>query len=314
MVYTEPQRIELEKEFLFSKYITIKRKAELSKTLSLSERQIKIWFQNRRAKDRKTSRKQRMENNVSSTTKSSTIQQQQHQKMLKNEAYSDDEEEDDEEMLDDGHQIDENGSINGDAGENCSSDNSNLDKPDKKTSKNLKRVNNKGKNSLTTPLKTGSSISSGDDENNFNSYNNSYSSYLNNNLSCPVQNSTSTPNTANFTTYLPHTNIYTPLNTATVQQQQQQQPGYQYTFLSDNLNTQQFPQQQQVFPVNSVYNGFNHQSQSPVYAPYPSAQFSYQNDYFLNSQYQNLSANTIVDPQYYHGQNQLLLNGPGSSV
>lgn len=73
VVYTEPQRVELEKEFLYSKYITIKRKSELSLTLSLSERQIKIWFQNRRAKDRKTSRKQRIESNncVSSTTRNS---------------------------------------------------------------------------------------------------------------------------------------------------------------------------------------------------------------------------------------------------
>jgi homeobox protein CDX1/4 len=41
VVYSEPQRVELEKEFLYSKYITIKRKAELSQTLSLSERQVK---------------------------------------------------------------------------------------------------------------------------------------------------------------------------------------------------------------------------------------------------------------------------------
>ncbi|RNA31621.1 homeobox CDX-1 [Brachionus plicatilis] len=81
VVYSEPQRVELEKEFLFSKYITIKRKAELSQVLSLSERQIKIWFQNRRAKERKTNRKQKMsqQENVTSTTKS-----------VKNE-YSDDE-------------------------------------------------------------------------------------------------------------------------------------------------------------------------------------------------------------------------------
>ncbi len=56
----------MEKEFLYSKYITIKRKSELSLTLGLSERQIKIWFQNRRAKDRKTSRKQRTDNNSNS--------------------------------------------------------------------------------------------------------------------------------------------------------------------------------------------------------------------------------------------------------
>jgi hypothetical protein len=64
VVYSEPQRVELEKEFLYSKYITIKRKAELSQTLNLSERQIKIWFQNRRAKERKTNRKMRMENSA----------------------------------------------------------------------------------------------------------------------------------------------------------------------------------------------------------------------------------------------------------
>jgi len=57
VVYNEHQRVELEKEFYHTKYITIKRKSELSQLLCLSERQIKIWFQNRRAKDRKQSRK-----------------------------------------------------------------------------------------------------------------------------------------------------------------------------------------------------------------------------------------------------------------
>ncbi|KYB27874.1 caudal isoform X1 [Tribolium castaneum] len=58
VVYTDLQRIELEKEFTFvSKYITIKRKSELAENLGLSERQIKIWFQNRRAKERKQNKK-----------------------------------------------------------------------------------------------------------------------------------------------------------------------------------------------------------------------------------------------------------------
>uniref|UniRef100_UPI00358F0E22 homeobox protein CDX-1-like isoform X3 n=1 Tax=Myxine glutinosa TaxID=7769 RepID=UPI00358F0E22 len=57
VVYTDHQRLELEKEFHYSRYITIRRKAELAALLGLSERQIKIWFQNRRAKERKLTKK-----------------------------------------------------------------------------------------------------------------------------------------------------------------------------------------------------------------------------------------------------------------
>ncbi|XP_016964276.1 homeotic protein caudal [Drosophila biarmipes] len=57
VVYTDFQRLELEKEYCTSRYITIRRKSELAQTLSLSERQVKIWFQNRRAKERKQNKK-----------------------------------------------------------------------------------------------------------------------------------------------------------------------------------------------------------------------------------------------------------------
>ncbi|KAF7668443.1 hypothetical protein LDENG_00011910 [Lucifuga dentata] len=68
VVYTDQQRLELEKEFQFNRYITIRRKAELSLALSLSERQVKIWFQNRRAKERKINRKKLQHSQQASTT------------------------------------------------------------------------------------------------------------------------------------------------------------------------------------------------------------------------------------------------------
>ncbi|XP_066972483.1 homeobox protein CHOX-CAD-like isoform X1 [Macrobrachium rosenbergii] len=57
VVYSDHQRLELEKEFHYSRYITIRRKSELASMLGLSERQVKIWFQNRRAKERKQMKK-----------------------------------------------------------------------------------------------------------------------------------------------------------------------------------------------------------------------------------------------------------------
>uniref|UniRef100_A0A8C5TD43 Homeobox domain-containing protein n=1 Tax=Malurus cyaneus samueli TaxID=2593467 RepID=A0A8C5TD43_9PASS len=58
VVYTDHQRLELEKEFHYSRYITIRRKAELASNLGLSERQVcENLVQNRRAKERKINKK-----------------------------------------------------------------------------------------------------------------------------------------------------------------------------------------------------------------------------------------------------------------
>ena len=67
MTYHRQQTMVLEAEFRSNRYITKRRRLELQSQIFLTDRQIKIWFQNRRMKEKKEKKRVQEEQELART-------------------------------------------------------------------------------------------------------------------------------------------------------------------------------------------------------------------------------------------------------
>jgi hypothetical protein len=341
VVYSEPQRVELEKEFLYSKYITIKRKAELSQTLNLSERQIKIWFQNRRAKERKTNRKMRMENNGRNSNDVKANNQELNDYSDEESDENDEENEDEDKFIYEQYEhVDENSTDSNkvksqDVGKTNNNNNKSKDK--KSTQKKAANTTNKTVvNENTNNLSNNSNTGSNSEENvDMNYYNNMYqpNSYLqhstqlstasnptfiasNANNSQPAQLATNStfPSFINYQTGQASYGQYSSLfNTQPIIDQSYAQSAYQTNPYSSYQSFQN--SYSSSYPSNIDYNASFQPTQSHILAQHPTQAQQYhstQPQSYGSSNTFNMIESNFNEADYMNSVNkqQLLTSSP----